>query len=171
MTHAWCTTLAQDRRVLQQQLASESAARKAAEARSVTLQRDMSSAAAECSNCRQDCASLQQQLSAAKQASQEQVLAVQRQLTDALAERDVAADQLKAAEQQAAAEIGLRVRVEMQVQDLQQQLARQTAEASKALDACKKLNEKVMTSLSLRPPTRFNALAQSLGCSLRQGYL
>lgn len=141
----------QDKRVLQQQLASEAAARKAAEARAVTLQRDMSTAAADCTNCRQDCASLQHQLSAAKQATQEQVLVVQKQLTDALAERDVAADQLKAAEQQAAAEIGLRVRVETQGQDLQQQLARQTAEASKALDACKKLNEKVITPLELAP--------------------
>lgn len=68
---------------------------------------------------------------------------VQKQLGDALAERDVAADQLKAAEQQAAAEIGQRVRVESQVVDSQQQLSRQTAEASKALEACKRLNEKV----------------------------
>ena len=138
--------LMQDKRVLQQQLASEATARKAAEQKAQTLQRDMSTVAADCSNCRQDCAALQQQLAALKQTGQEQVLVVQKQLGDALAERDVASDQLKSAEQQAAAEVGQRVRVESQVVDLQQQLSRQTAEAAKAHDACKKLNEKVPMS-------------------------
>lgn len=133
----------QDKRVLQQQLASEATARKAAEQKAQTLQRDISSTAAECSNCRQDCAALQQQLATVRQTAQEQVLVVQKQLGDALAERDVAADQLKAAEQQAAAEIGQRVRVDSQLLDLQQQLSRQTAEAAKAHETCKKLNEKV----------------------------
>lgn len=70
-------------------------------------------------------------------------MAIEKQLADAKAERDVALDQVKAAEQQAAAETGHRVRLEGSAQDVQQQLSRQTAEAAKAHQACKKLQEQV----------------------------
>lgn len=69
--------------------------------------------------------------------------ALQKQLANVVAERDVAHDQIKAAEQQAAAETAHRVRVEGSAHDVQQQLSRQTAEAGKAQQACKKLHEQV----------------------------
>lgn len=78
-----------------------------------------------------------------KLASQDGVVAVQKQLADVMAERDVALEQVKAAEQQAAAETGHRRRLEGSAQDVQQQLSRQTAEAAKALQTCKKLQEQV----------------------------
>lgn len=93
--------------------------------------------------CVQDKEALQQQVALLKLASQDDVVAVQKQLADAIAERDVALDQIKTAEQQAAAETAHRVRIEGTVHDLQQQLSRQTAEASKAQQTCKKLQEQV----------------------------
>lgn len=78
-----------------------------------------------------------------KLASQDGVVAIQKQLADAMAERDVAVEQVKAAEQQAAAETAHRVRLEGSAHDLQQQLSRQTAEAAKAHQHCKQLQEQV----------------------------
>ena len=48
-----CALLVQDKRALQQQLSSESSARTAAEQQLQALQRQFSSASAECSNCKQ----------------------------------------------------------------------------------------------------------------------
>ena len=91
----------------------------------------------------QDKEALQQQVALLKLASQEGVVAIQKQLADVVAERDVALEQVRAAEQQAAAETSHRVRLEGSAQDVQQQLSRQTAEAAKAHQACKKLQEQV----------------------------
>lgn len=93
--------------------------------------------------CPQDREALQQQVALLKLASQDGVVAIQKQLADAMAERDVAMEQLKAAEQQAAAETAHRVRLEGSAHDAQQQLSRQTAEAAKAHQNCKKLQEQV----------------------------
>ena len=89
-----------------------------------------------------------------KLASQDGVVALQRQLADATAQRDVAVEQARAAEQQAAAQTAHRVRLEGASHDVQQQLSRQTAEAAKAHQTCKKLQEQVsfcLTTLSMRP--------------------
>jgi len=91
----------------------------------------------------QDKEALQQQVALLKLASQDDMAALQKQLANVVAERDVAHDQIKAAEQQAAAETAHRVRVEGSAHDVQQQLSRQTAEAGKAQQACKKLHEQV----------------------------
>lgn len=91
----------------------------------------------------QDKEALQQQVALLKLASQDGVVAIQKQLADAVAERDVAEQQVKAAEQQAAAETAHRVRLEGSAHDVQQQLSRQTAEAAKAHQTCKKLQEQV----------------------------
>lgn len=91
----------------------------------------------------QDKEALQQQLALLKLAAEEGVVGVQKKLADAVAERDVAVDQIKAAEQQAAAETAHRVRIEGSAHDLQQQLSRQAAETGKAQQACKKLHEQV----------------------------
>ena len=91
----------------------------------------------------QDKEALQQQVALLKLASQDGVVAIQKQLADAMAERDVAVEQVKAAEQQAAAETAHRVRLEGSAHDLQQQLSRQTAEAAKAHQNCKQLQEQV----------------------------
>lgn len=92
----------------------------------------------------QDKEALQQQVTLLKLASQEGVVAIQKQLADVVAERDVALEQVRGAEQQAAAETAHRVRLEGSAQDVQQQLSRQTAEAAKAHQACKKLQEQVI---------------------------
>ncbi|KAL0031716.1 hypothetical protein WJX79_002877 [Trebouxia sp. C0005] len=133
----------QDKRILQQQLSSESAARTAAEQQVQALQRQLSTATADCSNCNEDKGALQQQVALLKLASQDDMAALQKQLANVIAERDVAHDQIKAAEQQAAAETAHRVRVEGSAHDVQQQLSRQMAEAGKAQQACKKLHEQV----------------------------
>ena len=73
---------------------------------------------------------------------------MQKQLADAIAECNVANDQIKAAEQQAAAESAHRIRIEATAQDVQQQLSRQTAEANKAQQACKKLHERVRPQIT-----------------------
>ena len=91
----------------------------------------------------QDKNALQQQVALLKLASQDDMAALQKQLANVVAECDVAHDQIKAAEQQAAAETAHRVRVEGSAHDVQQQLSRQTAEAGKAQQACKKLHEQV----------------------------
>ena len=93
--------------------------------------------------CLQDTEALQQQVALLKLAAQDGVVALQKQLANAIAERDVAHEQIRAAEQQAAAETALRVRLEGSAHDVQQQLSRQTAEAGKAQQACKKLHEQV----------------------------
>ena len=91
----------------------------------------------------QDKEALQQQIALLKLGSQEGVVAVQKQLADVIAERDVAQEQAQAAEHQAAAEAALRARTEASVLDIQQQLSRQTAEAAKAAQAGKKLQDQV----------------------------
>ncbi len=91
----------------------------------------------------QDKEALQQQVALLKLASQDDMAALQKQLANVIAERDVGHEQIKAAEQQAAAETAHRVRVEGSAHDVQQQLSRQTAEAGKAQQACKKLHEQV----------------------------
>lgn len=98
--------------------------------------------------CLQDMEALQQQVALLKLAAQDGVVALQKQLANAIAERDVAHEQIRAAEQQAAAETAHRVRLEGSAHDVQQQLSRQTAEASKAQQACKKLHEQVHCMLA-----------------------
>ena len=78
-----------------------------------------------------------------RQAGQDGVVGIQKQLADVVAERDVALEQARAAEQAAAAETAHRVRMEGATQDVQQQLSRQTAENGKAQQTCKKLQELV----------------------------
>ena len=98
--------------------------------------------------CLQDTEALQQQVALLKLAAQDGVVALQKQLANAIAERDVAHEQIRAAEQQAAAETAHRVRLEGSAHDVQQQLSRQTAEASKAQQAYKKLHEQVHCMLA-----------------------
>ncbi|KAL0056004.1 hypothetical protein WJX82_006566 [Trebouxia sp. C0006] len=131
----------QDKRILQQHMSSESAARTAAEQQVQALQRQLSTATADCTNCKEDKEALQQQVALLKLASQDDMAALQKQLANVIAERDVGHEQIKAAEQQAAAETAHRVRVEGSAHDVQQQLSRQTAEAGKTQQACKKLHE------------------------------
>lgn len=50
---SWCALHVQDKRALQQQLSSELSARTAAEQQVQVLQRQVSSASAECTNCKQ----------------------------------------------------------------------------------------------------------------------
>ena len=98
--------------------------------------------------CLQDTEAQQQQVALLKLAAQDGVVALQKQLANAIAERDVAHEQIRAAEQQAAAETAHRVRLEGSAHDVQQQLSRQTAEAGKAQQACKKQHEQVHCTLA-----------------------